>query len=87
LNPNYVIPCLKLFIDGIKIWKNMITKISDFLTNLIFIYFNYSEIETLQDMNSSNSAKTAILQMLGEFEKQDCETKKRMKKMIILLEF
>ena len=88
LNPNFVVPCLKLFIDGIKIWKNLIGKINEFLTNLLFIYFNYSEIEisneTMGPAGANAFAKTAVMQMITEFDKQDIDTKKRMKKMIIL---
>lgn len=85
LNPNYVIPCLKLFVDGIKIWKSLIGKINEFLKNLIFIYFNYCEIESILGSNGeSPNRNSAIFQMLKEFEKQETITKKRMKKMIIL---
>jgi len=85
LNPNYVVPCLKIFIDGIKIWKNLMGKINDFLTTLLFIYFNYAEIEITPELNTILAAKVTMMQMLNEFEKQDSETKKRMKKMLILL--
>lgn len=85
INPNFVIPCLKLFVDGIKLWKSLIGKINDFLKKLIFIYFNYCEIENLAEVNGAiHSSKIAILNMLKEFEKQDVWTRKRMKKMIIL---
>ena len=82
-----MVPCLKLFIDGIKIWKSLITKINDFLTTLLLIYFNYAEIELTPELNVMISSKPAIVQMLNEFEKQDVETKKRMKKMLILYKF
>lgn len=79
-----MVPCLKIFIDGIKIWKNLIGRITDFLTNLLFIYFNYAEIEMTPEIAQLMAAKPTISAMLNEFEKQEPETRKRMKKMLIL---
>lgn len=82
-----VAPCIKLFTDGLGIFKKYIVKINDFLSNLIFIYFHYSSIAESQELQRINNNKSGILHMLPEFNQQSETTKKRMKQTLIKLVF